>query len=52
MGVVAEGKAKAKDNGFLQRDIVVLDHYDEVPNQIQQKIIEEHRAAKGQEETG
>jgi elongation factor G len=42
-------KSLTSDRGSYTME---LDHYDEVPSQIQQKIIEEHRAAKGQEETG
>jgi elongation factor G len=44
-------KSLTSDRGSYSME---LDHYDEVPSQIQiqQKIIGEHKAAKGQEETG
>jgi elongation factor G len=42
-------KSLTSDRGSYTME---MDHYDEVPSQIQQKIIEEHKAAKGQEETG
>jgi elongation factor G len=42
-------KSLTSDRGSYSME---LDHYDEVPSQIQQKIIEEHRTAKEQEETG
>ena len=42
-------KSLTSDRGSYSME---LDHYDEVPAQIQQKIIAEHKAAIGQEETG